>query len=72
MANEDELVGINEIADIAKVTRQAVTNWRARFADFPQPVAELKAGPVFKRSQVRAWLRRRGKYRWRRSYRQST
>src|SRR5579859_2668948 len=56
---DHDLVGINEIADIAKVSRQAVANWRVRFADFPKPVADLKAGPVFRVTQVRAWLRRR-------------
>ena len=54
-----ELVGINEIADMAGVSRQAVANWRVRFANFPRPVAELRSGPVFSRSQVRAWLRTR-------------
>jgi chromosome partitioning protein len=56
---DDELVGINEVADMARVSRQAVVNWRARFSHFPAPVAELKAGPIFRRSQVRAWLRKR-------------
>ena len=55
----DELVGINEIADLAGVSRQAVSNWRARAADFPKPIAELKAGPVFRKSQIRSWLRTR-------------
>ena len=56
----DELVGINEIADLAGVSRQAVSNWRVRVPDFPKPIAELKAGPVFRRSQIRSWLRKRG------------
>jgi len=56
---DNDFVGINEIADLAKVTRQAVANWRVRFRDFPKPVADLKAGPVFRAAQVRAWLRRR-------------
>jgi chromosome partitioning protein len=56
---EDDFVGINEIAEIAKVSRQAVANWRSRFSDFPKPVADLRAGPVFRATQVRAWLRRR-------------
>jgi chromosome partitioning protein len=55
----DELVGINEIAEMGRVSRQAVANWRARFSNFPAPVAELKAGPIFRRSQVRSWLRKR-------------
>ncbi|MFP5237644.1 MAG: AAA family ATPase [Acidobacteriota bacterium] len=56
---EDDLIGVNEVAELAKVSRQAVSNWRMRFADFPQPVAELRAGPVFRARQVQAWLRRR-------------
>jgi chromosome partitioning protein len=56
---EDDYVGINEIADFAKTSRQAVANWRARFKDFPKPVADLKAGPVFRLTQIRAWLRKR-------------
>jgi chromosome partitioning protein len=45
---------------LAKVSRQVVANWRARAPqDFPKPLAELAAGPVFRRSQVRAWLRKR-------------
>ena len=55
----DEFVGINEIADLAGVSRQAASNWRARAADFPKPIVELKAGPVFRRSQIRSWLRTR-------------
>jgi chromosome partitioning protein len=56
---EDDLLGVNEIAELAGVSRQAVANWRARFPDFPQPVVDLRAGPVFRARQVRAWLRRR-------------
>src|SRR5271169_5507375 len=59
MASDDELVGINEIAEMAKTSRQAVANWRSRMADFPKPLADLASGPVFRRSHVRAWLRRR-------------
>lgn len=56
---KDELVGIAEIAEMAGVTSQAVANWRARQPEFPDTVAELKSGPVFSRTQVRAWLRKR-------------
>lgn len=57
---DPELVGIHEVASMAGVSRQAVVNWRNRFPDFPLPVAELRAGPVFSREQVRAWLWKRG------------
>jgi chromosome partitioning protein len=54
----DDLVGIGEIAEMAGVSRQAVANWRVRAEDFPKPVTELASGPIFRRSQVRSWLRR--------------
>lgn len=56
--NPDELVGINEIALMADVSKQAVANWRVRASDFPEPVSELASGPIFRRSQIRSWLRR--------------
>jgi len=55
---EHDIVGINEIAEMAGVSRQAVVNWRARAADFPHPIQDLASGPVFRRAQIRAWLRR--------------
>ena len=55
---EHDIVGLNEIATMAGVTPQAVANWRARTADFPLPLSMLASGPVFRRSQVRAWLKR--------------
>lgn len=59
MAPSSELVGINEIAAMAKVSRQVIANWRSRTSDFPTPLAELASGPVFQRSQIRTWLRKR-------------
>jgi len=56
---DDELVGINEIAEMAGASKQVVANWRARIANFPKPIAVLASGPVFRRSQVRSWLRKR-------------
>lgn len=56
---DEELVAIDEVAKIAGVSRQAVANWRKRFGNFPSPVAEWAAGPLFRRSQVRSWLRKR-------------
>lgn len=53
----DGMVGLAEIAQLAGVTPAAVSNWRSRSADFPSPVANLRAGPVFDQGQVRRWLR---------------
>ena len=55
---EHDIVGINEIAEMADVSKQAVVNWRNRASDFPHPFRELASGPVFRRAQVRAWLKR--------------
>lgn len=52
----DDLIGVAEIAEIASVSAAAVANWRARSRTFPEPVAVLRAGPVFNRRQVRRWL----------------
>lgn len=52
------MVGLAEIADLAGVTPAAVSNWRKRSEDFPEPVAVLRAGPVFDQHQVRRWLRK--------------
>jgi len=41
MNPDNDLVGINEIAQMAKVSRQAVANWRRRMSDFPEPLVEL-------------------------------
>lgn len=57
MRRDEDLIGLAEIAEIAGVTRQAVANWRVRSPSFPEPVVELMSGPVFRRSQIRAWLR---------------
>lgn len=55
----DDLVGIYEIAELASVGPSAVANWRRRFDEFPEPVVVLRSGPVFNRSQITRWLRRR-------------
>ncbi|MCX4747101.1 N-6 DNA methylase [Kitasatospora sp. NBC_01287] len=50
-----------EIARLAGVGRAAVSNWRKRHADFPQPVGGSEASPAFALAQVEEWLRRQGK-----------
>jgi chromosome partitioning protein len=52
------MVGLAEVAEMAGVSPAAVSNWRTRFPDFPEPVETLRAGPVFDRHQVRRWLRK--------------
>lgn len=63
MIEAEELVGLYEIAKMATVSPPAVANWRKRNADFPTPIVQLKSGPVFRKTDVRAWLKRKAKRR---------
>jgi type I restriction-modification system DNA methylase subunit len=49
------------IARLANVGRPAVSNWRRRYADFPQPVAGTPGSPQFDAHSVEQWLRRQGR-----------
>lgn len=55
--DRQQLVGVAEVADFSKVTKQAVVNWRLRYDDFPRPVQELQSGPVWERERVEAWVK---------------
>ncbi|GAA1840086.1 N-6 DNA methylase [Actinomadura bangladeshensis] len=46
---------------MAGVTRAAVSNWRRRHADFPEPAGGTASAPLFPLSHVRRWLERQGK-----------
>lgn len=54
------LVSPSDIADMAGVSRGAVSNWRKRTHDFPEAVAGTPAKPLFSRRAVIAWLEPRG------------
>jgi DNA-binding CsgD family transcriptional regulator len=60
----DQYVGVSEIAAMLAVSKQRVSELRVR-ADFPAPVAELAAGPVWRESSLRRfvaeWPRRPGR-----------
>ncbi len=60
MFDDDELVGLAEAANLLGVTRQALGNWRQRRDDFPQPLVELKAGPVWRRADIMKWAEENG------------
>ncbi len=53
----DNLLGIAEIADLAGVTKQAVSNWRVRYDNFPRPIQNLQSGSVWEREKVEAWVK---------------
>lgn len=53
---EEGLVSPSDIADIAGVSRGAVSNWRKRIKTFPEPVAGSPNNPLFSRRAVTDWL----------------
>lgn len=57
----DETVNAGDIARLVNVGRAAVSNWRKRYADFPQPVGGTASSPLFSLREVEEWLRRNGK-----------
>lgn len=57
----DPLVTCAEIGRLAGVTRAAVTNWRRRHDDFPAPAGGAANSPLFRLTEVRAWLAKQRK-----------
>ena len=56
MSADTDLVGVQEVATRAGVAVATVHSWRRRHGDFPEPVARLASGPVWRWSDVEAWL----------------
>lgn len=50
-----ELVGSSEVAEMLGISKQSLVNWRNRAGNFPEPVAELKSGPVWQREVIMNW-----------------
>jgi SAM-dependent methyltransferase len=50
-----------DIARIAGVGANAVSNWRKRHEDFPKPIGGTDRSPRFALAEVQAWLSRQGK-----------
>ncbi len=46
-----------DIARLADVGRAAVSNWRRRYEDFPEPAGGTATSPSFALAEVRRWLR---------------
>ncbi|MGW0198461.1 HsdM family class I SAM-dependent methyltransferase [Nonomuraea sp. NPDC003201] len=59
--SHDPTVNAGDIARLAGVGRAAVSNWRRRHDDFPDPIGGTANQPLFSLRQVESWLRRYGK-----------
>lgn len=55
------LLSPSDIADLAGVTRAAVSNWRTRHQDFPPAREGSDANPLFDREEVVQWLKASGR-----------
>jgi hypothetical protein len=55
-----DLMGLAEIARLAGVSPQAISNWQKRKEDFPAPLAHLASGAVWDGAVVRVWLDKKG------------
>ncbi|MFF1610841.1 N-6 DNA methylase [Amycolatopsis sp. NPDC058278] len=56
-----QLVSLADIAELTQLTRPAISNWRRRHDDFPQPVQETGAVSLFRLADVQAWLTKHDK-----------
>jgi hypothetical protein len=54
---DEATVSAADIARLAGVGRAAVSNWRRRHPDFPQPVGGTPTSPLFALSEIETWLR---------------
>ncbi|WP_067169651.1 HsdM family class I SAM-dependent methyltransferase [Microtetraspora niveoalba] len=59
--SHDATVNAGDIARLADVGRAAVSNWRRRYDDFPQPVGGTASSPLFSLPEIEEWLRKNGK-----------
>jgi prophage regulatory protein len=51
----DDFVGVAEIAELFGISRQRVNRIVQTHPDFPDPVAHLVAGRIWRRADVEEW-----------------
>lgn len=54
----DELMGAAEVAELLGVTRQRVNQLATDAPDFPEPIAVLQAGRIWRSKDIEAWRER--------------
>ena len=64
MSNEQlDLVGAAEVATMLNISPQRVHQLHAAVRGFPEPVAVLAAGRIWRRRDIEAWARETGRMR---------
>lgn len=56
-----DLVGVSEIAQRTNVSSAAVSNWAARYENFPAPTVELNGGKFWLWTDIDSWLEATGR-----------
>ncbi|WP_162181646.1 N-6 DNA methylase, partial [Glycomyces tenuis] len=59
--SDDETITLTDLARLAEVGRNAVSNWRRREADFPSPVDDSARRPRFALAEVERWAAEHGR-----------
>jgi hypothetical protein len=60
-ASSGETITLTDLARLAGVGRNAVSNWRRRESDFPSPVDESTRRPRFSLHELEQWAERHGR-----------
>lgn len=58
--DQNELLGITEVAEVLGIHRDTLAEWRRR-PGFPIPDVQLGTSPGWRRSRIVAWARGNGK-----------
>jgi prophage regulatory protein len=60
MAGPD-VVSTHEIAEMLGVSRQRVDEIARTHAEFPKPIAKLRAGRIWRRADIEKWAKKTGR-----------
>jgi len=55
MIHTTDIAGIRDIAEHFGVKPNVVSNWSARYSDFPMPITEVAAGRLWDLQEVIEW-----------------
>ena len=59
MSKQLSIVGVTEIANMLDMTRQGAAQLIERTDNFPEPLGRIAAGPVWRESDIKRWIKDR-------------
>lgn len=57
----EDIAGVKEIAELIGISTAGLSNLRNRYDDFPEPIKNLAATPLFMISEVESWMEAHGR-----------